>query len=134
MRLLIAQLADIWAQDLSRPKPSVAVLAHWDTLLAAWADEVSLPISVRKAANNRGSVLPHASGRRVVPTDNSPAHWAFALAVLGKTPSLDWVRDQVETDCVPVAMILKGSERAAARFTCTLGRIESPNAAGWKEV
>jgi hypothetical protein len=67
-----------------------------------------------------------------VPTDNSPAQWAFALAVLDKTPTLDEVRDLIAADSVPVAMILKRIECSTARFKCTLGRVVNPNAAGWK--
>jgi hypothetical protein len=86
---------------------------------------------VRKVDDNRGAVLNHPSGRTVVPTDNSPAHWAFALACAGERPTLDEIRALVEADAIPVAMILKSVERGAARFRRVLGQCPSPNAAGW---
>ena len=132
MPALVRQLADAWAQEPSRPRPSSSVLAHWDSLVKTWSEDATLPLLVRKVASNRGSVLTHASGRQIVPTDNSPAHWSFALAVLGEKPTLEWVRHQLESDAIPVAMILKASERAAAKFKCSLGRVVNPNAAGWK--
>lgn len=105
---------------------------HWNRLIDGWSVDLSLPLYVRKSANHRGSVISHPSGRRIVPTDNSPAQWAFAQAVLGKQPSLEDIRRLIEADQVPVAMALKAKERATARYSCTLGDDVSPNAFGWK--
>jgi hypothetical protein len=129
---LVVRLAQVWVGHPSRPRPEPKVLDHWDELIEMWADDRSLPLYTRKAANNRGSALPHHSGRVIVPTDNSPAHWSFAAAVLGMTPTLEDVRMLVASDSIPVAMILKSVERRAARFKCTLGKVPSPNASGWK--
>ena len=40
----------------------------------------------------------------------------------------------IEEDRIPVAKILKQSERKIARFTCTMSslKMENPNSAGWK--
>lgn len=57
---------------------------------------------------------------------------AFALAFADQRPTLDDVRALVEADAIPVAMILKGVEGAAARFRRPLRHCPSPNAAGWK--
>jgi hypothetical protein len=108
------------------------VLDHWDSLIARWSDDPSLPLLVRKPANNRGAVLVNGVGRKIIPTDNSPAQWAFALAVLGDTPSLARVHEQLAADAIPMAMILKSTERAGAQYRCTLNRCANPNAAGWK--
>jgi hypothetical protein len=108
------------------------VLAHWDSLITQWSDDSSLPLLVRKPARNRGAVLLSRGGRMIIPTDNSPAQWTFALAVLGDTPSLAWVQEQLAADAIPMAMILKATERARAHYRCTLNRCANPNAAGWK--
>ena len=129
---LLRRLADLWAQHPARPRPAPAVLEHWDSLIARWSDDRSLPLLVRKPANNRGAVLVNGGGRKIVPTDNSPAQWAFALAVLGDTPSLEWVHEQLAVDAIPMAMILKATERTNANYRCTLNRCANPNAAGWK--
>jgi hypothetical protein len=68
----------------------------------------------------------------VVPVDNSPAQWAFALALLGEMPSLEDVRLAIQGDRIPVAMVLKTPERKASRFKCILSQVANPNAAGWK--
>lgn len=129
---LIVRLARVWVAYPCRPRPEPKVLDHWDELIKAWADDTSLPLYARKAANNRGSAILHRSGRVIVPTDNSPAHWSFAASVLGMTPTLEDVRLLVSSDSIPVAMILKSVERQAARFKCTLGKVPSLNASGWK--
>jgi hypothetical protein len=129
---LVVQLAQVWAAHPSRPQPEPNILDHWDMLLKKWSEDRSMPLFARKAANNRGSVLIHRSSRTIVPTDNSPAHWAFAAAVLGKTPTIEVVREMISSDAIPVAMILKSVERQTAQYKCTLSQVANPNAAGWK--
>ena len=129
---LILLLAELWAQNPERPRPAQHVCQQWDSLVADWAADQSLPLYIRKVNNNRGSVVIHASGRSLVPTDNSPAQWAFALAVLGGTPALEDIRKASVGDRIPVAMILKAAERAAAQYKCTLNSVVNPNSFGWK--
>jgi hypothetical protein len=128
----LRHLALAWANHPMRPKPQTEVLAHWDNLIADWIADVSLPLFIRKVANNRGSAVPLPSGRILVPSDNSPAHWAFALAVLGKMPTLAQIGEMISQDRIPIAMILKSQERVVAQFRCTLNQVINPNAAGWK--
>jgi hypothetical protein len=111
---LIVRLADLWAQDPGRPRPEAHVYQHWDSLLAEWADDIPLPLYVRKVDNNRGSLVTRTSGRHLVPTDNSPAQWAFALAVLEETPSLQEIRWATSAHRIPIAKILKAEERTMA--------------------
>lgn len=132
MATLLVELAELWAQEPQRPHPTTNVLQHWDDLIANWANDVSLPLYVRKSENNRGSIIVHRSGRQLIPSDNSPAQWSFALAVLGQMPSSDDIREAVERDNVPVAMIFKEAEKSFAKFRCSLNRIVNPNSAGWK--
>jgi hypothetical protein len=132
MAELVTRLALLWVKEPSRPRPTPGVLEHWDRLIEGWSDEVSLPLYVRKSDNNRGAVISHPSGRRIVPTDNSPAQWAFALAVLGEQPSLEDIRRLIDEDRVPIAMILNAKEKATARYHRTLGKTVHLNAAGWK--
>jgi hypothetical protein len=129
---LIEQLAKLWAHNRERPQPTSRVSEHWDTLVDTWANDHSLPLLIRKVNNNRGSVVNHPSGRVLVPTDNSPASWAFASAILDETPSLENIRKEFTEDKIPVAMIFKSAELAKARYKCTLKGTRNPNSAGWK--
>ncbi len=72
------------------------------------------------------------SGRILVPTDNSPAHWSMALALCGTCPTLEELRDLFSTDRVPVAMVIKASEKIEAKYRCTRQSTPGPNQMGWK--
>lgn len=132
MTELLRRLAVLWAREPSRARPTFELVEHWDRLINDWTSDLSLPFYIRKYNDNRGSILSHSSGRSLVPVDNSPAQWAFAQAVLGERPSLDDVRHLIAADKVPVAMMLRPKERAAATYSCTLGKAVNPNTYGWK--
>lgn len=127
----VRELADAWARHPARPAPAREVAAAWDTTVDAWARAPDLPLFVRKHRDDRGHVRVHASGRALVPVDNSPAQWAYALACRGVTCALDDVRALLAADEIPVAMIFKGAERAGARYRRTLG-VGGTADAGWK--
>jgi len=68
----------------------------------------------------------------LIPSDNSPAQWAYASAVLGDVPSLEQIRESIHEDRIPIAMVLPPGERTLATYRCTLGKSINPNSAGWK--
>jgi hypothetical protein len=70
-------------------------------------------------------------GRRLVPTDNSPAQWVFTLAHSGKCPTIDELAHLLEQDKVPVAMAMAKDEKSKALRVCPLGEY-SVNRRGWK--
>lgn len=131
LRERVRELAAAWAGHPTRPTPTPEVAAAWDMMIHAWARATDLPLFVRKHRDDRGQVLAHASSRALVPVDNSPAQWAYALACRGVTCTLDDVRALLAADEVPVAMIFKGAERAGARYRRTLGAGGTADA-GWK--
>ena len=124
--------AAAWHDDPIRPRIQGDILDHWIELIHDWSFTTDLPLLVRKARDNRGHMLRHESGRTLVPTDNSPAHWSMALALCGSRPSLDEVRKMFAEDRVPVAMAIKASEKAESRFRCTRQSIPGPNQMGWR--
>lgn len=129
---LIEQFGRAWADSPLRPRPSPAVMAQWSALLEAWVEDDGLPLFVRKHSGNRGSVVPHATGRALVPCDNSPAQWAFVMATAGECPTLQDIRSMLAEDAIPVAMIQRAAERASPKQRCTLSRQFSVNHHGWK--
>jgi len=80
---LVAEFADGWAASPARPSPPPQVLAHWNGLVRKWAEAPDLPLLVRKHRGDRGTAIKHSSGRTLVPSDNSAAHWAYTLASEG---------------------------------------------------
>lgn len=128
----IRQLGKLWASSPSCPRIAKTTVRAWDTLLASWRDNPSLPLLVRKASGAvRGSELIHASGRPIVPTDNSPAQWACSLALRGIVPTIEEVRAAFVSDTLPVAFAHKSHEKDRRRYHCTLGK-HGINKAGWK--
>jgi hypothetical protein len=121
-----------WAADPVRPSITPAVLAHWDMLLDEWGAADDLPLFVRKFNDNRGHELKHRSGRTIVPTDNSPAHWSVMSAFAGERPTLDDVRGLLQRDRIPVAMAFRRTEKDGARYRCTRSELPNPNQLGWK--
>jgi hypothetical protein len=91
-----------------------------------------MPLFARKFRVNRGAFLTHASGRVVIPADNTPAHWAYAQALRGVCPKLDDVRQSIASNRIPVAMIITPAERRLATLMGAQIRAENLNAAGWK--
>lgn len=100
--------------------------------LARWANDPDLPLLVRKAQQNRGSIVLHESGRQLVPVDNSPAQWALSFALTLGPIDLATVKDLLAKDRIPTAMVFSKEERARARYRCSLGQSTDFNAKGWK--
>jgi hypothetical protein len=76
---------------------------------------------VLRDARHRTEHAACSSGRKVVFADNSPANWAFSLALEGVVPDLGaWKADRI-ADVVPLSFVGKG--RIARRCL---------NKAGWK--
>lgn len=128
----IERFASAWAISPVRPFPSEAAVAHWSALLAEWVADSSMPLYVRKHANNRGAEIEHPSGRKLVPTDNSPAHWAYTLASVGECPNIEAIKEMVAKDRIPVAMIHKAVEKPNAKYRCFLSKEHNVNTQGWK--
>ncbi len=131
---LLCRLAEAWRDSDIRPTVKNDVLKAWDRLLEEWLASDDLPLLVRKieASAGRGYVVTHQTGRKLVPTDNTPANWSLTLALEGKCPSLGEIRDLLKQDKIPVAMVLKREERKRARFTCTRATFCDLNKEGWK--
>ena len=131
---LLDELAKLWFQSSLRPRVEQHVLSHLDKLIDDWA-ESDLPLLIRKSNNDRGHIYPHSEGgRQIIPTDNSPAHWSLRQAILGKTPSIDDIRNYIKQDAIPVAMILKKAEQKEniRRLTCTNNKLPRLAKLGWK--
>lgn len=131
----LRSLAERWASSDLRPKLTKRVLVHWDRLIDNWIRDSSLPLYVRKrgAGLSRGCPLQHTTGRTLVPTDNSPAHWSFMSAYKGLRPSLDEVRDEIQADHIPIAMaLIARTEKPKAKFRCCRSSLGNPNVLGWK--
>jgi hypothetical protein len=127
-------LASIWAKHSLRPRLDAAVARHWDELIDAWSADSSLPLLIRKQEKGiaRGEPIQHEFGRELVLTDNSPASWSYMLAYGKSTPSLTDIRNQLERDEIPVAMVTDGGMIERSRYKCNRIRSNDRKAQLWK--
>lgn len=131
LRAYAEALALAWLDSPARPAAAPEITDRWDQLLGAWADSDDLPLYVRRFHNDRGTEYVHPSGRKLVPVDNSLAHWTLSQALRGECPSFDDVLRCVLEDRIPVAMAMRQEERRAAVYKCSRSSV-SLNDLGWK--
>lgn len=131
---LLSQLAEAWAGSDIRPRVSPEIAAHWDALIEQWLVCGDLPLFVRRwgRAEARGQIVPHASGRQLVPSDNTLANWVFVQAYAGIRLSIEDIRGLIKRRELPVALALKTSERPLAEFRGLRSGFENPNDLGWR--
>jgi hypothetical protein len=130
----LQELAATWAKSANRPSPIPRIVAEWDKLLEEWASDETLPLFVRKKQKDysRGQSVAHQSGRELIPTDNSPAQWSFAMALVGAKPNLADIHDLLLAKKIPIAMIMGPAERERAMYHGLRSEVPNPNALGWK--
>lgn len=136
MLAALSRAAEEWFASPERPRPSDDVVRHWDALIHEWVHDPKLPLLVRKSAD-RGCEQEHAgSGRVIVCTDNSPAHWALASAISGDKPDVRQLLEALESGEWPVVFALSKVEAAKLpRYRGVMARSKlgkALNVAGWK--
>lgn len=130
----LCALAKSWMESSLRPRIDLPAIEYWDELVDLWLADVSLPLYIRKWGREvlRGSMVNHKTKRVLIPTDNSPAHWSFMSAFMGRRLTIAEVKAEITADEIPIAMALTKIERQSARFRCCRGAIGNPNDFGWK--
>lgn len=132
MRQAIFDLGAQWAINPRRPRIAEQTVRAWTQLIADWVEDTRLPLLVRKAQADRGARITGPEGRTLVPTDNSPAQWAFAFAYSGRCPQVNEVISLLEHGEIPVAMALRTNERERAVYKGVRGRCLGTSDNGWK--
>ena len=132
MRQAMRALAVDWRDSALRPAPSDATIQAWRSLLSDWVARPDLPLLIRKHDRNRGHLVQHATGRYLVPVDNTPAHWAMRQALVGVCPSVAEIVEAFDGDGVPVAMAMSATEASQARYTKKSKVDRELNSMGWK--
>jgi len=119
LREPLIELGRRWAASSHRPRPSSATLQAWDAFLNSWVLS-DLPLLLRDS-RRRGTRTKCSNGRDVIFGDNSPANWAFKMALADNVPDIaSWNADNIANH-VPLTFLTKGS--AGKRDL---------NKAGWK--
>jgi hypothetical protein len=131
---LLAEISLAWAKSQLRPKLHQDVSKRWDQLIAKWISNKDLPLYIRKfnEEESRGQTLKHLSGRSLITTDNSPAHWSYMMAISGSCPLSEDLQRFINDDQIPVALAFKSAERRKATYTGRRNQMPNPNKLGWK--
>jgi len=130
---LLNKISEYWYKSNERPKLSKKVLKHWDGLIEDWANDDEMPLLIRKSSQGRGSIHNHKeTGRKLIPTDNTPAKWIFSEAYLkGSNVQMNDIKKMVNKKEIPIALALHKKERRNATFTNTKGYLNL-NKYNWK--
>jgi len=127
------RVARLWYESTHRPFIDANVLNRWDDLLLSWVKDKTLPLIIRSAKGLPGSEVTHCCGRLLIPSDNSPASWAFTLAERGEIPTIDQLREWLGADGIPFALAIKAAHKPHTKYLCNLARTrDNPNLRGWK--
>ncbi len=124
LRQPLAEFGRQWARSPYRPRPTEAALQAWDTFLNSWIAS-GLPLVLRDA-RRRHRRDTCSNGGEAIFADNTPANWAFSLALEGVVPDLcSWTSETIESH-VPMSLIarLPGVKRDLNKFGWKVCHIE----------
>lgn len=62
--------------------PTEDISKNWTKVLNEWIDDDQMILFVRKGGETRGQIFETSCGRKIMTTDNTPAHWVFKNIVL----------------------------------------------------
>lgn len=92
--------------------PQKEVSECWLKILNEWVDDEQMVLFVRKGNDIRGSISEIYSGRKIMTTDNTPAHWIFRNTVFSnRSLSKQTIAELIHSNQFPVSFIKKGSEK-----------------------
>jgi hypothetical protein len=129
----LREFAEAWKLSPIRPDCTAEAKKYWDSLISKWAKDPNLPLFVRKQGDHRGQSVIHDSGRELILTDNSPAQWVYSLCYQDKRYKLRDIQSLLLKDEVPVAALLRPTERGNAKYKCTLSSLQGDLVLlGWK--
>lgn len=67
----------------------------------------------------------------LIPTDNSPAQWAFFMAYTEEDISIHDILPMLEQGRIPISMIFKNADKASALYKGVLGNCPNTQSFGW---
>jgi hypothetical protein len=129
-RVALRRLASNWRESPMRPNITGYDALVWHGVLQEWVRDRGMPLLIRRPRYGRGREIAHASGRILVPTDDSPAMYLLSLAMEHRRPSRGALQSALETGRLPIATALTKEERSRARYTGTIGDMDAPNLNG----
>jgi hypothetical protein len=129
----IREFAKLWRNSEHCPSIDDETQSHWSQLIENWMNDPHLPIFVRRKGMGFGVKIRHSCGRELVFADNSPAVWAYSLALRGEKPNINQIREWLNQDTIPIAMIKTKEMSSNNGYQCVLSSKKcNLNILGWK--
>ena len=114
------------------PKPEVSTVAHWDDLIEQWIADDKLPLIVRKGSHEMVcQEILHSSGRRIAPSDNSPAHWVLIQCFEDRKSTIQEIAKELRTIPMTMAVAKKEAEEGGYRYPRPLAPLPHAGKRGW---
>jgi hypothetical protein len=114
------------------PKIVPDVIAHWDDLIEQWICASDLPLIVRKGSHEMVcQEVTHSSGRRIAPSDNSPAHWVLIQCFDLRKPTIQDITKELCTIPMTMAVGKKEAEEGRYAYPRSLAPFQHAGKRGW---
>jgi hypothetical protein len=105
----------------------------WENTLGEWIDDNNITLFVRKGGETRGTEITTCKERRIITTDNTPAHWVFKRVELEKlTFNKTKINDLISNNKFPIAFIRKKTEYNTLLDGMVATKDTRLNEQGWK--
>ncbi len=117
----IKELGQLWKSSKNCRNVSIDILNSWNTLIAEWAKDESMPLIIRKGSS-RGQEFTHRSGRKVIISDNTFALWVYRNVLGRKTYTLLELKNKLNSNEIPMVYALSKEDKKKAKYTKTLGK------------
>ncbi|HZY36744.1 MAG TPA: hypothetical protein VFE53_08860 [Mucilaginibacter sp.] len=113
------------------PKPES--VATWQSVIHEWIIDDAMPLFVRKGGETRGSLIPNLLERKILTTDNTPAHWVFKNIVIDRNDYTKiQIADLIEAKNFPISFIRKKTEHHTLVGGMVADKNTRLNELGWK--
>ncbi|MCC7301109.1 MAG: hypothetical protein IT233_00560 [Bacteroidia bacterium] len=109
------------------------ICSAWDSVLKEWIDDDAMTLFTRKGGETRGTKVSNSHSRKIITTDNTPAHWVFKNLVLSKSKikKID-VQSLLNKNEFPIAFIRKKNEYETLIGKMVADKNTRLNEQGWK--
>ncbi len=113
--------------------PDKKIIKSWEKLLSEWIEDEAMTLFARKGAETRGTNVENLYNRRIITTDNTPAHWVFKNLVLNKSKiTKENVHALIQNNEFPIAFIRKKNEHNTLVGKMVADKETRLNKHGWK--
>lgn len=101
------------------------VLNHWNILTSSWIESNNIPLIIRSKKYPKGIEIIHETGRKIIPSDNSPALWIAEQILHKNEPTLDEIESCIHAMEIPFSFIQKKNTNLNLKYktSCTYNKI-----------